>query len=194
MQTITAIKGFTLAELLISLLIIAEIATFTIPKILTSQQNGSYNAIAKDDIAMVAGTFQQAQMAGLVSSGTTMGALTQYMNYVTYDTGRVLDDVNGSGSLVCSSTYPCLILHNGSAFQYEAGASFSGTSTTNAIWFHIDPDSLYSGTTNGTGKAVGIFLYFNGRMSDEGSIASGTRNSVQSYTANSNKVPFWFSW
>jgi type II secretory pathway pseudopilin PulG len=47
----TAGSGFTLAELLISLLILAEIATFAIPKILSTQQDARKKAIFKETIA-----------------------------------------------------------------------------------------------------------------------------------------------
>ena len=43
--------GFTLAELLIALLILGMIATFTIPKILNSQQDSKKKSIFKEDIA-----------------------------------------------------------------------------------------------------------------------------------------------
>ena len=49
-------QGFTLAELLISLTILAEIATFTIPKILVAQQNMQKRIVFKETIA----TFNQA--------------------------------------------------------------------------------------------------------------------------------------
>jgi Tfp pilus assembly protein FimT len=39
--------GFTLAKLLIALAILAEIATFATPKILTAQQSGQNRAIGK---------------------------------------------------------------------------------------------------------------------------------------------------
>jgi competence protein ComGC len=47
----TRLKGFTLAELLIILLILAEIATFTIPKILYTYQQQQKIAIFKETIA-----------------------------------------------------------------------------------------------------------------------------------------------
>ncbi|WP_303674193.1 type II secretion system protein [Vampirovibrio chlorellavorus] len=50
-QNQAAPTGFTLAELLISLLILAEIATFSIPKILSTQQDARKKAIFKECIA-----------------------------------------------------------------------------------------------------------------------------------------------
>lgn len=51
-------KGFTLAELLIALSILGVIATFTIPKVLQSQQNGKYNTMAKEAIATISQAYQ----------------------------------------------------------------------------------------------------------------------------------------
>jgi len=174
-------------------LILGEIATFSIPKIIYAQQNSQYNAIAKEGIGTVMGAYQKVQLAGNLSGSTTIGDLTPYMNYISTSTSLVVDDIQTNGSFACSSTYPCIIFHNGSTLHYS-GASFGGTSTTNANWFHIDPNGAYSGTTNGPDKAVGLFLYYNGRITDEGNILTGTTNSSSSYTANSTKVPPWFSW
>lgn len=189
------LSGFTLAELLIALLILAEIATFTIPKILTSQTNTQYNAVAKEDLSAVAAAFQQLQLAGGVSSSTKISDLTPYINYTAFDTSSSLDGVYTSTSRNCTTTYQCIRMHNGSVIQWRNDASFGGTSTTNGLWIHIDPDGvLTDGTTNGPGKAVGIFIYYNGRMADEGNIVSGTVSSAATYNPNPALVPPWFSW
>lgn len=106
--------GFTLAELLISLAILAEIATFTIPKVLTSQQNGKYNAAAKEAASMVSAASQQLQYTGTVSASTTGSELTPYLNYVKYDTsGTQVDDRAGLAgrqplALFCTTGAPCI--------------------------------------------------------------------------------------
>jgi prepilin-type N-terminal cleavage/methylation domain-containing protein len=46
-------SGFTLAELLIALAILGVIATFTIPKLLQSQQNQQKQAVLKETISIV---------------------------------------------------------------------------------------------------------------------------------------------
>lgn len=188
------VKGFTLAELLICIYILGLIATFTIPKLITPQQNSKYNAIAKEDISMVSAAYQQYQLLSGASSNTSIGDITPYMNYVSVSNSLVVDDVQGNSSFACSSTYPCLILHNGSVLHYGSTASFGGSSTTNANWFQIDPNGAFGGTTNGSDKAGGFFIYFNGLVTDEGDLKTGTANSVQSYSANSSKVLTWFGW
>jgi type II secretory pathway pseudopilin PulG len=111
--------GFTLAELLVSLLILAEIFTFTIPKIITSQQNGRSKAIAKEVAGMFASAWQQASAAGDVRVGMGVANLTQYMNYVKTDTSTPIDDWPTYGSWGCSATVPCLVLHNGARVSYD---------------------------------------------------------------------------
>jgi prepilin-type N-terminal cleavage/methylation domain-containing protein len=188
-------KGFTLAELLIALLILGEISTFTIPKIIVAQANARYNAVAREDIAALSGAHQQHMLSGNLSSSTKITSLTQYMNYIAFDTSSIIDDAPGSGSSSCNSTYPCIRMHNGSVMQWRDTVNFGGTNTTNAMWVHIDPDGvLTDGSTNGPGKALSLFLYYNGRISDEGSITAGTANSAVTYNPDPTKVPSWFRW
>jgi hypothetical protein len=84
---------------------------------------------------------------------------------------------------------------NGAVVQYDSDA-FGGMATTNAVWFHVDPDGvLTDSTTNNIGKSVPLFLYYqNGRITDEGNILTGTRDASSGWGAASSKVPPWFSW
>jgi prepilin-type N-terminal cleavage/methylation domain-containing protein len=131
-------KGFTLAEVLITLLIIAEVATFTIPKMITAQTNGASRSAAKEAATMVASAYNIYQQSNTVSSSTTLGVLTPYMNYVAVDTATALDDhVNANANYVCSGSYTCLRMHSGGTVMFLNNLSFGGTSTTNEIFFFL---------------------------------------------------------
>ena len=62
-------KGFTLAELLIALTILGVIATFTIPKILHSQDNAQRAAVFKETIA----AYSQIVYTGVISGDIVQG-------------------------------------------------------------------------------------------------------------------------
>src|SRR5438270_879458 len=97
-------KGFTLAELLICLVILGEIATFTIPKLINAQQNKQYNTIAKEGIGSISQAYQLYTLNNTVTASTTGGFLTSYFNSVKVDTsGTTVDDITGYGSLPCDS-------------------------------------------------------------------------------------------
>lgn len=181
-------SGFTLAELLIALAILGVIATFTIPKVLNSQQNGKFKAIAKEDMSVVSAAYQQYVLTNGYNANIGLKDLTPYMNYVTVDTsGAQVDDDQASGTYACTPTWPCLRLHNGSTLSYPASDTFVGTSTTDAVFAHIDPD----GQVNANSKAVAVFLYYNGRLTDEGNIIN---NTCGAYNPDPSKVPPWFTW
>jgi prepilin-type N-terminal cleavage/methylation domain-containing protein len=187
--------GFTLPELLICLTILAEIATFTIPKLLTAQQNTQYNAKAKEAASIVAAAFQQAQITGQVTASTTGANLTQYINYVATTTASIDATPNDTGTQSCASPYTCIKLHNGGVILFDTG-SFGGTATTNGVWFEFDPDGVLTSnsTTTGAGQSVQFWLYYTGRISELGSIAPNTTNFYQTQNANSARTPSWFSW
>jgi prepilin-type N-terminal cleavage/methylation domain-containing protein len=188
-------NGFTLAELLIVLTILGEISAFTIPKIIYAQQNQANMAKAKEAIGMLSSAYQQVQLSGSVSASTTADTLTPYFNYVVADSsGSLIDDSPGYGSRTCNSGGPCLRLHNGAILQYEAGTSFSGTGTGNALFYFIDPDGVYSGSTNGNNKSVRITVFYNGRISSLGQGSGSICNSSYCLTASSGWDPSWFGW
>jgi len=103
-------KGFTLAELLVALMILGIIATFTIPKILYSSQQQKKIATFKEVISTVSDLAYMANLKGdttyLTSNINAIKVCSS--NAVTQGCWTQTDDV-GAGE----STEPGYILHNG---------------------------------------------------------------------------------
>lgn len=190
-----ALSGFTLAELLIALAILGEIATFTIPKIISSQQNGSYNAKSKEVAAMFSSAYQLYRLDNTVAATTGVKDLTPYMNYVALDSISSIDDVPGYGSKSCNSPYLCLKLHNGGMIQYNTAENFSTLGTSNVINIMFDPDGVYSGSTTGPSKGIRFFIFVNGRLTSWSGTDSNTRSSESTWNGPfPSRDPSWFSW
>lgn len=190
-------KGFTLAELLIALAILGVIAVFTIPKVLLAQQDAKSTAIGKEVAGMISGAYAAYRLNNTtVTSGVTVADLLPYMNYVAIDTATEIDRLHEGTTLTCgASTDRCIRLHNGAILRYTEGQSFAGTATTNAIPFTLDPDGrVTDGTTNGPGKSVNIYLYYNGKLRTMGTAEPGTVNSVGTVNPVPAWDPPWFSW
>lgn len=187
--------GFTLVELLISLTILGVIATFTIPKILNAQQGSKYNAIAKEATGTISGGYIAYQQASTVTSTTYPSALFPYMNYVKMDTAGVysIDDEHGTGSYACSSSTPCLLLHNG-AILMAWNHSFGSTTNLAAIQYYVDPDA--KADLQGLSSAsLNLAIYYNGRITTFGSRTAGTSDDRGNLDGNSfYPDPTWFSW
>ena len=170
-------KGFTLAELLIALAILGVIATFTIPKVLTSSTNGQMTAIAKEVAGMISGAQQAKTQVASIASTEGPNDLTSYMNYVKMDTSAAFITTGPSTVPVCNagSGSTCLHLHNGGVLQYENDQDFGGTSATHAVYFNLDPD--------GTSAQLPItfVLSYNGRLTTG---ANSTVNVDHLTTAN----------
>lgn len=153
-------SGFTLAELLISLAILGVIATFTIPKILSSSTNGQNTAVAKEAASMISGAYSAYTLTNGASASTTGGALTSSFNYVSVDNATAYA-AGAAGSTVlqtCSAALPCLKLHNGAILQYDTAQTFGSTVSPSAIYFNLDPDA------NGTQGRISFVQYANGRL------------------------------
>ena len=193
-------RAFTLAELLIALVILGVIATFTIPKVLTSQQDSRFNSIAKEATGMVSQAYQAYQLNNTSSSLATMGFkdLTPYMNYVRYDTSSTVDsEYNTVGTRTCgTSSDACLFLHNGASLRYRTTITFGTTDSTSTLWFSLDPDGIVTtdGSATTPGKAIQVFLYMNGRIVNWGNTLNGTMSGGTSYGPNPSHDPPWFSW
>ena len=193
-------KGFTLAELLIALVILGVIATFTIPKVLQTQQASSWKSSAKDVAGMLSGALQEARLNGTFSASTKVADLTPYMNYLSVDSTSQVDVVQTGNSVTCSGKL-CLKLHNGGMLftAFNAGTdTYCNTTSTNAVSFYFDPVSGDSGTTD-TGKAVVFWLYANGMVRSYKTINAGTcygtpACAISCANPNPGWEPTWFDW
>ncbi|HEY9745737.1 MAG TPA: type II secretion system protein [Oculatellaceae cyanobacterium] len=192
-------SGFTLAELLIALAILGVIATFTIPKVLISGQNGEYNAKAKEAVAMISEAYIAYQKDNVVDENTGIASLTPYLNYVTYlPNGTQIDGMPGAGPATCTAsnqTFPCILLHNGAVLRYRAingGFGTSGATPQHRVsWFEIDPDG-YQNNHPTDGKAINFFLSESGHLRDNANVLPNSSNQNSNY--NPDVVPDWFSW
>lgn len=169
-------KGFTLAELLISLAILGVIATFTIPKILNVQKDQEYKSAAREAIGAVSAAYSIYKTNNIPTAATGWGVLTPYLNYVRIDTMSPKDDTQGNGTYNCTNSQPCYQLHSGGFLQMMH--NLGGTAPTNAMGFMFDPDArVTDGTTNGPGKSVRIFMYYSGRITSSGGLDPNTTTS-----------------
>jgi prepilin-type N-terminal cleavage/methylation domain-containing protein len=120
-------RGFTLVELLISMAILGEIAAFTIPKVLSTQQNSQKKLVFRETLAT---------LAGLAYQGYIMNEMT-----TTYNGKYFLDHVNATkvcygsaqgegcfpqGDVYGESGQPGFVMHNGATlggFEDNTGGS-----------------------------------------------------------------------
>ncbi|MEB3287137.1 MAG: prepilin-type N-terminal cleavage/methylation domain-containing protein [Vampirovibrionales bacterium] len=186
--TCKTLPGFTLAELLIALLILGVIATFTIPKVLVAQSSSRDKAIAKEAAAMVAGAFAMYKLDNTITN-QWMYDFTPYMNYVSRDSVSYIDDSPGYPIVQCRTWRPCLRLHSGAIMLFDEDR-IGGAGTNNGLWFTIDPDGK-SGSAN---LSVTFVIYANGKLRTWGTMESPTLTNSNTYHPNPSVDPAWFSW
>lgn len=190
-------KGFTLAELLITLAILGIIATFTIPKVLNSGQSSEWDSAAKEAIGMVSEAFSSYKNENTLTINTGPSDLTQYFNYVAVDTATTIDLETGENSVDCgNANRGCIRLHSGAMLGWRLNNRFGQATNTHYITFTFDPDGQYSGTTTGPGKAIIINLYYNGRIntSAERLVGDTTYAGGSSQSPGPDPQADWFSW
>ncbi len=220
MKFVSRQSGFTLAELLIALLILGEIATFTIPKVLNAQQKQNYNAAAKEVASIVAAGFTAAYMenggeswvanATAASSVPWSTGLSTFvpnrLNYVKKLTsGEVMTfppgtpgilsyggwNTCGSSQAAWYSYVECFQLHNGGVLWYiDVPFSWDGQWMQD---FFFDPDGT------GSAQSVGYRLYVSSRSKNyddpSGRIMPGRMVTFAQSAAHGNSAdPSWFSW
>lgn len=200
-------SGFSLVELLIALVILGVVSLFTIPKLFntpSSTRNSKQTAVAKETAFMILNAYEQYRTANAtITTNTTPGALTPYMNYVSLDTSGTKVDAHplwvgesGSGRNTCNVSTPCLKLHNGGSLYLYNSTSFGCATSLCLIEFSFDPDAVTAGNTaDSITKALQFELYYDGTIRSRGQTKPGSCDSTGcgSLEPNSSIDPSWFS-
>ena len=185
-------SGFTLAELLVALVILGVIATFAIPKILVSQQDAKNKSIAKEVAGMISEAYNKVFLSTGISASTQSAQLVAHMNYVRKDTVTIIDDVPTWTTIDCSDTAQntCLRLHNGAMLRHFTTESYGATGNNRVLVFTVDPDAKQS-----TVKSVAFHVRYNGHIQTSGVIPNGTvTSSMWTHATSPTDDPAWFNW
>jgi prepilin-type N-terminal cleavage/methylation domain-containing protein len=155
------LKGFTLAELLISLAILGVIATFTIPKILNAFSGKPDLAIVKEDYSAVYGLMQEYSLSGQTNFKTYffdhINAVKKCpTNGITEGCRTTPANTNNPDA----STWPTALMPNGSTIHIimYSNSRFALTIDPNG---NKGPNTYYNGP--GTGE---VFASWYGNTSD----------------------------
>jgi type II secretory pathway pseudopilin PulG len=133
--------GFSLAELLMVLLILGELAAFSIPKVLNSQNQARKNAVFKENIAAIQQVVHLLVLKGDIATrshtcGTNSPANIQL----------IVNQLNYVKKVNCGATCERLYFANGSRMSIGRG---------HVLDFQVDWDD-----TNGLGAWGDDMLYF----------------------------------
>lgn len=194
--------GFTLAELLIAIVILGIIAAFTIPKILESTGNGKLENIAKETACLLRDAFSyyKKDFTPQWDMMSNSSYFFQFVNYVEEDTtttqASVPDPPVGQTKLQsCSTTTPCILMHTGAIVQYDTGITFGASdpspnnpNITDFIFFNIDPDGFRS-----EAGRISIVLFYNGRITT-GEKAGPLTPSNNTMTLETTDPPYLDAW
>ncbi len=191
--------AFTLAEVLIVMAILGVVATFTVPKVLYSSNQASWNAKAKEAAAAISEAYTLYRMEKGVSASTKSTDILAYINAVGPYTGQV-NDYPGLTGGSCTGFRTCIQLHNGAVIGVHNTNTFGGTTPNHAVIFYIDPDGKYTdgGTSTPENGSVIFWLYANGGLRTYGTLLSPTLGAYDSSAASWGPCPTcdptWFSW
>jgi prepilin-type N-terminal cleavage/methylation domain-containing protein len=190
--------AFTLAEVLIVMAILGVVATFTVPKVLYSSNQASWNAKAKEAAAAISEAYTLYRMEKGVSASTKAEDILAYINAVGPYTGTI-NHHPGGPSLPCTGDFNCIQLHNGAVIMVVNSHTFGGTTSNHAVHFFIDPDGKYTdGASTPENGSVVFWLYANGGLRSYGTLLSPTLGAASGTAISWNPVPSydptWFSW
>ena len=203
-------KGFTLAELLISLAILGVIATFTIPKILSTQEASGYNSAAKELVANVSALYMNEYIRKGGESYITeaqwdyqvfRNAVIPYLNYTKQLTSNEVMTYPPGGSAVTYAGWhtcdagqtPCFQLHNGGVLWWiELNPAWGNLQ---GFMFYFDPDG------EGAKESVPFFLIGSNRVTCVNPSGNYPPGRVMTFSETdcgwgglASANPSWFSW
>jgi prepilin-type N-terminal cleavage/methylation domain-containing protein len=187
-------KAFTLAELLIVLSIVGVIASFAIPKLLTSTTNAQMLAKAKACASAVSQAYVLFKNSRPIQPTTGIGDFIDSINTLKHLTTGLIDHKAGYGDIDCSwAQVNCYAMHNGGVLWFSDNggwSQFGGTTANHAAFFGFDPDGKLSNY-----KSVEFCMYTTGHLHSSSNILTNTYNgSGGPYSPGIDVDPDWYSW
>lgn len=191
--------GFSLAELLVVLLILGEIATFSIPKLLSSQQEQRKKAVFRETLASLYDFLYSGNLRGDFSDGQawedpTRSLLLQRLNYISYvNLGYGSSLVGGCWNSGQGIRGFYMVLHNGACVA-PMGPRW-GANGQHAYSFGIDWNGNDGANTLGDDRIVvclGIGNNYQGNP-DCGGYARQNEIVLWNYAYGVNAQPLWNS-
>lgn len=187
--------GFTLAELLLALGILAVLAIFTIPKVIKAQQNSAFLSGSKEAAATISQALYMWRTTNYSATGTWSN-ITPYLNYVKVDTTSSIDGSpnDGIGVTVCGDAGGnCYKMPNGAMLKlWDWGACGDLNDINDYEFILYDPD----GTLTARQDSVWFVASPKGRVKpwSELSASESVCDLVGAYPGDPSYKPSWFSW
>jgi prepilin-type N-terminal cleavage/methylation domain-containing protein len=187
----TSTKGFTLSELLIALAILGLIATFTIPKVLTSVgEKGNLN-VAKETLSSITSAYDVIRSENNGYGATTISGrnILDRMNFV--ELFATAGDAGSPRASTCvTGTTTCILLHNGAILQTTDADVFT-TATLGTIAFKVYPDG---GGKVASAPALTALLTNDGRLITGTGLTIGGNTYTVADGFAAAALPTWFKW
>lgn len=150
-QKNSSYRAFTLAELLIALVILGVIATFTIPKVLTAQQNAQRAAVFREVIASLYQVAEAGVLEGVFTPTSDESDQGPYfLDKLNFVRVFVTDSLAGGcwdaaqGDIAYDDEEAGGIMHNGASIVGLQGASGNvGRESVTIDWNGVDGPNLF---------------------------------------------------
>jgi prepilin-type N-terminal cleavage/methylation domain-containing protein len=196
--------AFTLAELIIALIIVGIIATLTVAGVNKSPSNKKALAATQAAAMEVQSAYTRYLLDYELMPEATFATFLPYLASRTQPyTGTLNSDANG-GSLTCGSgDFACAKLSNGAVIAYKTNLQFAQASASSTvdrcIPVIIDPDGKFVDSYKSF--AVYLVMEYGGRLETTYEMPVATCNSYNITTAadvpiNGDSIPLpdWWSW
>ncbi len=145
-------QGFTLAELLVVVLILGVIITFTVPKVLQSQQDKRLEAVRKETYATLADLIYQGVMKDEISAANYPIYIRDHVNAAkicpthVLNEGCITEEMKDQIRARVGTAWenkPGVVLHNGAVIWYLSSGA-------NLVGFMLDMNGPAGGSVAGT--------------------------------------------
>jgi prepilin-type N-terminal cleavage/methylation domain-containing protein len=212
-------RGFSIAEVLIGLALMAVLATFAISKIFNSNNNNTEyrnKVLIQETAHAVEAAYAKYRLNNNPTAATTFADVTPYINYIKVDTtAKTIDEDPPSVATIACNGFvgaACLLMPNGVYILYSSSptAAFADTSNKHALWIQVDPNGRadHAGQADGANKGVQLKVYFDGKVRSRANQLVDSCNNASAGVAcpsGAGRVmaggdddpvpdPYWFNW